>query len=115
MLIDDNVVRLDWFWSNLIGGIKLQVDPENVEAAQMILDQPIPETLDVPGIGAYEQPRCPKCQSLDVTFQELDEPVAYTSAYFNVPIPWTRRAWRCHSCNVEWEDDGLSKQSDSSG
>jgi hypothetical protein len=51
-LIDDNLVRLDWFWSNLMGGIKLQVDPENVEAAQMILDQPIPEILEVPGIGA---------------------------------------------------------------
>ena len=105
VLIDDNLVRLDWFWSNLMGGIKLQVDPENVEAAQTILDQPIPEFLEVPGIGAYQQPRCPKCQSLDVTFQELDEPVAYVSAFFSVPIPWTRRAWRCHSCKVEWQEE----------
>jgi len=114
ILIDDNVVRLDWFWSNLMGGIKLQVDPENVEAAQAILDQPIPDNLEVPGVGAYQQPHCPRCQSLDVTFQELDEPVAYVSAFFSVPIPWTRRAWRCHSCKVEWEDDGLSEQSESS-
>jgi len=112
-LIDDNLVRLDWFWSNLMGGIKLQVDPENVEAAQMILDQPIPEILEVPGIGAYQQPRCPKCQSLDVTFQELDEPVAYVSAFFSVPIPWTRGAWRCHSCKVEWEDR-FSEETESS-
>jgi hypothetical protein len=28
VLTDDNIVRLDWFWSNLMGGIKLNVDPK---------------------------------------------------------------------------------------
>jgi hypothetical protein len=106
VLTDDNVVRLDWFWSNLMGGIKLNVDRENAEAANSILDQPIPENFDVAGIGEYQQPHCPRCQSLDVTFRELDRPVAYVSAYFNVPIPLRRRAWRCHACRSEWEDDG---------
>ena len=104
LLADDNVIRLDWFWSNLMGGIKLQVDQEDAEAANRILDQPIPEGFDVAGVGEYQQPRCPRCQSLDVSFQELDEPVAYVSAYFGVPIPWRRRAWRCHACNAEWEE-----------
>ena len=40
---DDNIVRLDWFISNLIGGIKLRVRPEDLEAAEEILNQPIPE------------------------------------------------------------------------
>lgn len=104
LLADDNIIRLDWFWSNLMGGIKLQVDPEDAEAANGILDQPIPEGFDVVGVGEYQQPRCPRCQSLDVGFQELDEPVAYVSAYFGVPIPWKRRAWHCDSCKAEWED-----------
>jgi hypothetical protein len=105
-LLDDNMVRLDWFWSNLMGGIKLQVRPEDADAAISILDQPIPEDFEVSGVGEYQQPHCPKCQSLDVNFQELDRPVAYVSAYFNVPIPWRRRAWRCHACRTAWEDDG---------
>ena len=105
VLVDDNIVRMDWFWSNLMGGVKLQVNPDDVEAAHGILGQPIPEGFEVAGIGEYEQPPCPKCQSLDVTFQELDRPVAFVSAYFNVPIPLTRQAWRCHSCYAEWEDD----------
>jgi hypothetical protein len=105
VLTDENVVRLDWFWSNLMGGIKLNVDPENVEVANNILDQPIPENFDVAGIGEYEQPRCPKCESLDVNFRELD-PAAYVSLIL-VPMPFHRRAWRCHSCRAEWEDDGV--------
>jgi hypothetical protein len=103
-LADDNVVRLDWFWSNLMGGIKLQVNPEDAESANEILEQPIPEGFEVTGVGEYVQPHCPKCQSLDVNFQEL-EPAAYLSIAINVPVPFHRRAWRCHSCKAEWEDD----------
>jgi hypothetical protein len=105
-LIDDNMVRLDWFISNLLGGVKLQVRAEDSAVAEEILSQPIPEHFDVSGIGEYEQPRCPQCNSLDVNFRESD-PSAYLSMAINIPIPFRRRAWRCHSCNVEWEDDGV--------
>ena len=102
-LIDDNMVRLDWFWSNLIGNAKLVVKPEDESTAREILSQPIPETFDVEGVGEYQQPHCPQCQSLDVNFQETD-PIAYVSTYVIVPIPLYRKAWRCHSCSAEWEE-----------
>jgi len=105
--VDDNMVRLDWFISNLLGGVKLMVKTEDADAAREILDQPIPDGFDTAGTGEYQQPRCPSCQSLDVSFQELNKPVAYVSAYLGVPIPFHRRAWRCHSCHAEWEDDGV--------
>lgn len=101
---DDNMVRMDWFISNLIGGVKLRVSPENAEAANAVLDQPIPEDFDVEGVGAYHQPRCPQCQSLDVTFEELNKPVAYTSAWLRLPLPLQRKAWRCLECKCEWEE-----------
>jgi hypothetical protein len=113
-LADDNIVRLDWFWSNLMGGVKLRVSPDDAAAADEILNQPIPEGFDALGTGNYEQPRCPKCQSLDVSFEELNKPVAYLTAYLGVPIPWRRRAWRCHSCQQAWEGDGTPAQDSSS-
>ena len=105
-LADDNLVRLDWFISNFIGGIKLNVRAADAANAQKLLDEPILEGLYVQGVGLYEQPRCPKCQSLDVNFQELDRPIAYMSAFLRVPIPVQRPGWRCHGCDAEWEDDG---------
>src|SRR3984957_14364576 len=66
-LVDDNMIRMDWFISNLLGGMKLKVRPEDAEEANEILNQPIPETLEVDGIGDFEQPKCPKCQSLDIS------------------------------------------------
>jgi hypothetical protein len=105
-LADENLVRLDWFISNFIGGIKLKVRAPDAANAQKLLDEPILEGLYVQGIGLYEQPRCPRCQSLDVNFQELDRPIAYMSAFLRVPMPVQRPGWRCHACDAEWEDDG---------
>lgn len=104
-LRDDNLVRLDWFISNFVGGIKLCVKPEDVADSEKLLSEPILEGLYVHGVGLYEQPRCPKCQSLDVNFRELDRPIAYLSAFLRVPIPVQRKAWRCHGCDAEWEDE----------
>jgi hypothetical protein len=104
-LADENLVRLDWFISNFIGGIKLNVRPADAANAQKLLDEPILEGLYVQGVGLYEQPRCPKCESLDVNFQELDRPIAYMSAFLHVPIPVQRPAWRCQACGAEWEED----------
>jgi Putative prokaryotic signal transducing protein len=105
-LADDNYVRMDWFISNAIGGVKLRLKPEDVEAANEILDQPIPENFDLESGETVVQPRCPVCQSLDVTFQELNQPVAFASAALRLPIPLHRAAWRCHACKHEWADEG---------
>jgi hypothetical protein len=104
-LADENLVRLDWFISNFIGGIKLNVHVADEANARKILDEPILEGLYVQGVGLYEQPRCPRCQSLDVNFQELDRPISYMTAFLHVPIPVQRPAWHCQSCGAEWEED----------
>lgn len=103
-LADDNLVRMDWFYSNLVGGIKLKVRAEDAEAANEILNQPIPESVDVEGIGEYAQPKCPRCQSLDVTFQELNKLISYGSAFAGFPLPVTNRAWSCRECGHQWEE-----------
>ncbi|MGC2193301.1 MAG: DUF2007 domain-containing protein [Terriglobales bacterium] len=103
-LADDNMVRMDWFISNFIGGVKLQVKADDGAIATEILDQPIPEDFEVEGSGEYRQPKCPNCQSVDVSFEELNKPVAFVSASIGLPFPLHRKAWRCHSCGREWED-----------
>lgn len=103
-LADDNMVRMDWFYSNAIGGVKLLVSAGEAAEAEQILSQPIPDRLDVTDVGDFEQPKCPKCGSLDVSFRK-SQPAAYLSMALSVPLPFRERAWHCHSCDVEWEDD----------
>lgn len=38
-LSDDNMVRMDWFNANALGGVKLRVDANNVEAANGVLEE----------------------------------------------------------------------------
>lgn len=102
-LRDDNMVRMDWFISNLLGGVKLAVSPADVDHAKELLSQPIPENFDVEGVGEYEQPRCPECDSVEITYESLNKPVAYGSAWLGVPIPLKANRWRCEACRHTWE------------
>jgi len=106
-LADENMVRLDWFYSNLIGGIKLLVHEGEVESANKVLDEATPEKFDVEELGEFIQPRCPRCQSLDVTLDGLNKPFTFGAMYVtSLPIPLTRKGWRCHTCRHEWKEEG---------
>ncbi len=102
-LVDDNMVRMDWFYSNLVGGVKLCVNQKDAEIALDILEQPIPVEFEVEGVERYEQPHCPKCQPLDIASEELNMEVAWVSAYLLVPIVLRRKRWTCHSCGHRWQ------------
>ncbi len=45
-LADDNMVRLDWFISNLLGGVKLMVEAEDFAEASRLLNEPAPQDIE---------------------------------------------------------------------
>jgi hypothetical protein len=104
ILVDDNMVRTDWFISNLLGGVKLCVRSKDEEAAYEVLQQPAPASMEVEGVGTYEQPSCPECHSLEISYEALNETVAYGSAWLGVPIPLKRNRWKCNACGHIWQD-----------
>src|SRR5713226_3300155 len=101
-LSDENLVRLDWFYSNLVGGIKLMVREEDAETARKLLEENIPEKFDATGVGEYAQPRCPQCGSMDVSFDGLNKQIAYPGLFLSLPIPVNRKGGKCHACGHEW-------------
>lgn len=105
-LANVNTIRLDWLWSNALGGVKLLVREGDVEAADELLDQKRVEGFDVEGMGHFTQPRCPHCQSFDVSFKGLNKHLAYGSIALGVPYPVAHIGWRCDSCGQMWEDPG---------
>jgi hypothetical protein len=103
---DENIVRMDWFYSNAVGGLRLMVKPEDADAAVTILDEPIPDQLtqEDPDL-TYTQPHCPKCDSLDVSFETLDRPLSYGLMYLNLPFPVSKHNWKCQKCGAEWIEE----------
>jgi len=110
-LRDETTIRMDWLWSNALGGVKLCVKDEDAKAATQVLGQEIPERFTVEGVGDFEQPQCPQCQSLDISYQDLDKSVAHSSVLgLGIPIPLSCRRWTCQFCGYVWAPADESKE-----
>jgi hypothetical protein len=106
-LREENLVRLDWQISNAVGGIRLQVEAADAQAAAEFLAQPIPDSIPFGDQAEFVQPRCPRCGSLDITFEGSSRGAALTSLYvLSLPVPSGRKTWLCSSCEARWEDTG---------
>ena len=101
-LYNDNMVRLDWFWSNLIGGATLHVAPEDEASAREILETPAgdfqPDTD-----GVFEQPCCPECGSPDIGWETFEKGATLALLYtVALPLPMGERKRRCTRCGHTW-------------
>lgn len=108
LLRDENTVRMDWFWSNLIGGMRLQVAAKDEASARELLSQPMPAQFDVGSGEEFVQPVCPKCGSTDVVANDPDRKVLATSMLIGLPLPHRRprdEEWRCLQCDSRWVDE----------
>jgi len=73
---DENLVRMNWFLSNVIGNLRLQVREEDAERAEEVLSQQVPEEFEIDSAEGFLQPKCPKCGSVDIHFEGASRPGA---------------------------------------
>jgi ribosomal protein L37AE/L43A len=108
---DDNMARMNWFYGNAIGGIRLQVGSEYVSTARELLKESVPEKLPSPGDTSYVQPRCPRCDSLEVRRITLN-PFSYFLLLIGIPIPIPAKHWECEDCGATWKWEGPGEYDD---
>jgi hypothetical protein len=99
---NENMVRMDWYISNLLGGIMLRVPEEDLETARELLERP-PEDFETDS-GPYEQPQCSECGSTEVSLNEGFEKGASLAALAiaGVPLPVGEREQKCARCGHTW-------------
>lgn len=102
-LADENVLGANPFFSNAFGGVRLFVKKSSLEEAVILLNGPVPNEIEVQGVGKYVQPRCPQCSSFDITFGELNN-AAKASLPLGIPLPIRPNEWLCHNCGCRWTD-----------
>ena len=107
-IADENLVRMDWFYSNLVGGMRLQVDERDEKAAREILEEKAPETIMYGEEEVYVQPTCPKCGSAEITLGSgTERGRSFVALYvLSIPVPPREEAWHCEACGVQWVDAG---------
>ncbi len=103
-LYEENIVRIDWPWSNLVGGVKLVVRKADAEDVEKLLNESVLAKFTVDGVGEYEQERCPNCNSMDVFCDEVKKKIAGASwLLFGLPIILVQSGWNCHACGHTWD------------
>jgi hypothetical protein len=105
VLRDENLVRLDWFWSNLIGGVRLEVEPKDADAALEILRSPTPVSIETGDGAPYSHVICPRCGSSETVFETIDKRWAGVGLWFNFPLTVPRNEWYCQACGNHWKQE----------
>ncbi len=104
-LSDEFVVTVNWLYSNAVGGVKLQVRESDLERASEILNmEPVEtEALDQELGEDIMQPRCPRCNSVNVHYERYSRRFIYLSwLLLGVPLLLFKRKWRCDECGYQW-------------
>jgi hypothetical protein len=92
---DEYMVQMYWLYSNVIGGVRVQIAVDDLEAAQEFLaadsPQSCPDAIDV---------MCPSCGSpLTAPDEEARRTALFCLLFLHLPLFFNRRRWRCSICN----------------
>jgi hypothetical protein len=103
-------VNANWLWSNAVGGVRVMVKPGDEENAKLLLAEPTmadsSETTAEQGNEGHYAPKCPRCNSGDVSFRRsLKRLAALSLLVLGFPITVSRPRYHCNKCNAEWPDD----------
>ncbi len=97
-VFDENMVQMDWMYSNAIGGVRVQIAEEDAEHAKAILEEAPVESEPV------GMPACPKCGSTNSAPDELPRRISFLSLLVaGFPFMFSKTRWRCGSCNHVWK------------
>ena len=89
---DENTASLYWFYSNAIGGVKVEVAEADTEAAR--------DVLQLPKIADTESPpllACPVCGSRNVRLRKLNVFTGLCLVFY-LPLPFASRKADCFDC-----------------
>jgi hypothetical protein len=110
VLGDENLVRLDWFVSQAVGGVKLLVAASDAPRAAAVLsvEAQLPEIGLATASDSSGGPSCPRCQSGNLTYERWSRAgFVGTILLFGFPLPIPQPRWRCGRCKAVWRPEEL--------
>lgn len=94
-LADENIVSMNFLYSNAVGGVKVQVDEEDVEEALQIIGEALPPLELVDPIE--EELPCPKCGGTE--FKRDRHPFALAIQILTLGLALGKKSqWKCAKC-----------------
>jgi hypothetical protein len=96
-IADENIVAINWLYSNAVGGVKLQVRESDAKKARNFL---LP-VASGPNVSEVVLLPCPKCHSRSVSLEVDRRPAKVLLwLFFLFPVAlFRKRRWRCAKCH----------------
>jgi len=101
----ENLVGVNWLWSQALGGVRVRVPAELAERAVAILTEDRSADLDsteeasLPLVAADV---CPGCGSTAISPAPHERRSKALSLLVNIPFAYRRDYWRCEACGRTW-------------
>jgi hypothetical protein len=83
-LQDENTVQMNWLYSNAIGGVRVQIDEGDIEAAKEIVAAPSVEAGEMAEMSEVEPTECRGCSSTGTAPDEGPRRLAFLSMIFSM-------------------------------
>lgn len=96
---DENLVQMDWLYSNAIGGVRVQIYEEDIPQAKELLKQ---ESIDSEDAVVVQ---CPFCSSNNTEMDELPRRISFLSLLlFHFPLLLSKHRYKCKNCDRSWNE-----------
>lgn len=105
-LADQNIVRLDWLWSDAMGGVKVVVRAEDEADARELLKQAGSGEIEWEDAAVRPHQTCPQCGSRDLSYRDLRKRIGFATLAIGLPLPIHKPRWRCARCGYTWQEGG---------
>jgi len=109
IVVDDDLVAVQWQYSLAIGGVKVQVDVRDLGRAEALLrEDRSAEAFRSAGIPGDEDAaeRCPACGAASGRSHRSRRRWAAAAYLTGLPLLLGRRGWRCEACHHGWSRPG---------
>lgn len=104
-LQDENMIRLDWGYSNALGGLRLQVPADQAALADELLTSAPADEGEEGDEESGDERRCPRCESSKIAREQSGDGRALVSLFLlALPLPLGETVWRCNRCGARWTD-----------
>lgn len=103
IVADEHLVTANWFLSNAVGGVRVQVPAQYIEHANEIL-KGLEAGEYALAENAVKTITCPKCGSGNVIPDKRGRKASLlTLFFFQLPLPFRTNAYQCKTCGLVWK------------
>jgi tetratricopeptide (TPR) repeat protein len=97
VVVQGEIVAMNWLFSNMVHGAKLCVREEDVKRALDALEPAVD--------AARPAMRCPTCGSGSVRYEKYNLRWVYAIILlFRIPLPIRKERWMCRECGMSWKE-----------